>query len=182
MTTIDGKRRNHCQYAFRDSIIAKKEGYGPMKKYLLVLIMSWFIFYSAADAKLVDNGDGTVTDTNTGLMWQQDEAGTMTWTEALSYCENLQLANYADWRLPNRNELQSLIDYSKHDPAIDTVAFPDVTSSDYWSSTTYVNNSVFAWIVYFGSGGVGYVVNQQIILDGVYTFYRLNVRAVRGGE
>ena len=73
---------------------------------------------------LVDNGDGTVTDTATGLMWQQATApGRYTWEEALVYCENLELAEYTDWRLPNRNELQSLVDYDHTEPAIDASFF-----------------------------------------------------------
>lgn len=127
--------------------------------------------------ELVDNGDGTVTDIKTGLMWQQADAGTMTWTDALNYCENLQLANNNDWRLPNRNELQSLVDYSKLDPAIDTVKFPD-TNSYYWSSTTMVDNNLqnHAWSVNFAWGH---------LYSGVYFVDKSTgnyVRAVRGGQ
>ena len=49
-----------------------------------------------------DNGDGTVTDAATGLMWKQDDSGSgMIWDDALSYCENLETAGYTDWRLPD---------------------------------------------------------------------------------
>ncbi|MCX5896253.1 MAG: DUF1566 domain-containing protein, partial [Proteobacteria bacterium] len=69
----------------------------------------------------VDNNDGTVTDTDTGLMWQKGTApGTYVWQQALSYCQKLTLAGHNDWRLPNRNELQSLVDYSRFDPSINT--------------------------------------------------------------
>ena len=96
------------------------------------------------------NGDGTVTDTSTGLMWQQQTAGAMTWEAAISYCEGLSLGGYDDWRLPNRNELQSLVDYTRYNPAIDTAAFPDTMSSDYWSSTTIRQRvPVHAWCVDF---------------------------------
>ena len=78
----------------------------------------------------IDNGDGTITDTVTGLMWQKATApGTYTWEQALTYCENLTLAgDYSDWRLPNRNELQSIVDYSRYNPAIDTTFFPDTVA------------------------------------------------------
>jgi hypothetical protein len=67
-----------------------------------------------------DNGDGTVTDTCTGLMWQEaDDGNTRTWCNALDYCENLPLAGFNNWRLPNLRELQSIIDYGNRDPAID---------------------------------------------------------------
>ena len=55
----------------------------------------------------IDNGDGTITDRSTGLMWQKDRSTSLQWDEALAYCENLTLANYTDWRLPNLNELRS---------------------------------------------------------------------------
>jgi hypothetical protein len=60
-----------------------------------------------AIADLVDNGDGTVSDTATGLMGQQAEAGAMNWEVALVYCEKSVLAGCTDWRLPDRNELRA---------------------------------------------------------------------------
>ena len=62
---------------------------------------------------LVDNGDGTVTDNRTGLIWQQGEPGAMTWNSALTYCEGLSLAGSTDWRLPNIKELESLVDETR---------------------------------------------------------------------
>lgn len=129
---------------------------------------------SGALGAFMDNGDGTVTDTSTGLMWQQETAGQMTWEAALTYCEDLSLAAYDDWRLPNRNEQQSLVNYNTHDPAIDTTAFPNTWYSYYWSSTTYVDNSPEAWTVGFKSGDVGSSVKS---VDGQYS-----VRCVRGGN
>ena len=58
-------------------------------------------------------------------MWQQATApGTYTWEQAFTYCENFTLGGYSDWRLPNRNELQSIVDYSRYNPSIDTTSFP----------------------------------------------------------
>jgi hypothetical protein len=127
---------------------------------------------ATARAELIDNGDGTVTDTQTGLMWQKDEAGFMTWAQALVYCESLSLSVYDDWRLPNRNELQSLVDYSRYTPAIDRTFFPGAVSSHYWSSTTQAYDPAHAWVVSFGSGVVG----------GDYKSHSFCVRAVRGGQ
>ncbi len=92
-------------------------------------------------ARFVDNGDGIVTDTFNGLMWQQATGGFMDWEDALYYCEGLSLAGHDDWRLPNRNELQSLVDYSAYKPIIDTEFFPDTELAEYHSSTT----SAWAW-------------------------------------
>ncbi len=74
-----------------------------------------------------DNGDNTVTDHATGLMWQQDDSGSgMLWKAALAYAEASTHAGYDDWRLPNAKELQSLLDYSRSpgttsSPAIDAI-------------------------------------------------------------
>ncbi len=122
----------------------------------------------------VDNANGTISDTTTGLMWQKGETGAMTWEQALAYCENLQLAGYNDWRLPNRNELQSIVDYARYNPAIDQTMFPGATSSYYWSSTTCAWNQGHAWGVYFFSG-YGYVDFD----DKSGSHY---VRAVRAGQ
>ncbi len=101
---------------------------------------------------LVDNGDGTVTDNTTGLMWLQAEPGPMTWDAALTYCENLSEAGYDDWRLPNIRELQSIVDYSVYDPSINETYFPDTESNDYWSSTTYLEDASWAWDINFLNG------------------------------
>lgn len=117
------------------------------------------------------NGDGTVTDTSTGLMWQQETSGPMTWESAVSYCKGIVLGGRSDWRLPNRNEIQSVVDYATYFPAIDTIAFPDTISEGYWSSTTSASNSVCAWFVYFDVG---------VILKHYYKSFPFYVRAVRG--
>ena len=118
----------------------------------------------------VDNYDGTITDVTTGLMWEKCSMGQTynsetngcdgsanhyTWQRALAECENFELAGYSDWRLPNRNELQSIIDYSQYTPAINTVYFPDTVSDGYWSSTTDAYVTSHARLVYFNYGYLG---------------------------
>jgi hypothetical protein len=128
-------------------------------------------------AHLVDNRDGTITDRSTGLMWQQDREITYPvsyWGDALAYCENLTLAGYSDWRLPNINELQSIVDYNHFSPAIDINFFPNTGGYRYESSTTYNhcgNTTDSKWFVGF-------------LWGDVYRNYKYNggaVRAVRGG-
>ncbi len=127
---------------------------------------------------LTDNGNGTVTDNKTGLVWQQEEPGNMTWQAALDYCEGLNLVNKSDWRLPTIKELESLTDESRYNPAIDTTFFPDVNTflSFYWSSTstTYDGNMSDALGVLSVSGDV-LRLNKSL----PYDFY---VRCVRGGQ
>lgn len=103
---------------------------------------------------LVDNGDGTVSDLATGLMWQQADDGTSrNWQEALAYAENLELAGHSNWRLPNAKELQSIVDYSRSpdatdspaiDPLFELTEIKDPDGNDgqypyYWTSTTHLD-------------------------------------------
>jgi hypothetical protein len=81
-----------------------------------------------------DNGDGTVTDLVTDLMWQQNETSKMTWDAALTYCTDLSLGEFDDWRLPNLKELYTLVDFNQT-PTIDPIYFPDAFSIQYWTST-----------------------------------------------
>lgn len=92
-----------------------------------------------------NNGDGTVTDLDTGLMWQQVPSSAATWGTALTNAENLGLAGFADWRLPNIKELQTLTDYTLANATasasakacVNRVLFPMNTTpaTAYWSST-----------------------------------------------
>lgn len=119
-----------------------------------------------------DNANGTISDTNTGLMWLQDDSLTpMDWENALSYAENFTYAGFSDWRLPNVKELQGIVDYSyspsatiasKIGPAINpifncTPITNEAGNSDYgyyWTSTSANFKSgepyYYAWYVAFG--------------------------------
>jgi Protein of unknown function (DUF1566) len=102
----------------------------------------------------VNNGDGTVTDEATGLMWMQDDSGSpMNWEEALAYAQKSAFGEYSDWRLPNAKELQSIVDYTRspdtsHSAAIDPI-FTSTSITDgnghpdypfYWTGTTHLNS------------------------------------------
>ena len=92
------------------------------------------------------NGDEVVTDQATGLMWQKDPGTESSWKQALNYCENLVYAGFSDWRLPNRNELLSLVDYNKSLPLSD---FPGIseTSSPALSSTSRFHGTSSSGII-----------------------------------
>ena len=124
--------------------------------------------------RFVDNGDGTVTDTVSGLMWQQATNSGLNWQQALAYCETMGLADRSDWRLPTRHELQSLVDYSANSPAFDTTVFPDTGAERYLTSTTVSNSVDNAWYVYFKFGIVTTISKTTVEL---FCF-----RAVRGGS
>lgn len=109
--------------------------------------------------RFTDHGNGTITDNNTGLMWVKDPDATgigdaSAWLETITACEALTFAGYSDWRVPNINELSSLIDYSRTMPAIDPIFLN--TSSFSWSSTVVYGISDHAWDVDFGVGTVAY--------------------------
>jgi hypothetical protein len=131
-----------------------------------------------AAGNLTDNGNGTVSDSKTKLMWQKGGPPlydlSYTWDGALSYCEGLTDAGYSDWRLPNIKELESLVDDSRNSPPIDTTLFPNARKWKYWSSTTLENYESYAWTVDFTSIG-----------DATYpkkTGYQYYTRCVRGGN
>lgn len=121
---------------------------------------------------LKDNGDGTVTDQRTGLIWQKigSDSG-MTWEEALKYCDGLKLVAQDDWRLPNIKELRSISDDRKVQPSLDKAVFPGAQAEGYWSSTSLHNRPQQAWFVDFETGLVSHADKPQQHL----------VLAVRGG-
>ena len=99
--------------------------------------------------EFIANGDQTVTDLSTGLMWQQDMQTFMSWVDAIAYCEELTLAGYNDWRLPSINELQSIVDYNRYHPSIDTEYFFN-NGGIIWSSTS-ISDSL-AWCIFSDTG------------------------------
>ena len=120
------------------------------------------------DPRFTDNGDGTVTDNLTQLVWMQNANcwGNMPWSSALSNVAGLNTGSescseyngsHTDWRLPNFKELESLIDAEKYNPALPSGhPFSGVQTNNYWSSTTVANNSSDAWFVYLNDGYVSY--------------------------
>ncbi len=131
----------------------------------------------------VDNGDGTITDNATGLMWMQADTGEgLTWEAALAQAEERTFAGYDDWRLPDVKELQSIVDYTRspstsQSPAIDplfscTPIINEEGETDYpfyWSGTTHANMSPYpgsnAAYVSFGRA-LGYFWGEWMDVHG----------------
>jgi hypothetical protein len=129
------------------------------------------------DKRFMDNGDGTVTDKLTGLIWLKNgnAFGTRTWDQALSDCNSLATGSHGltdgskagDWRLPNINELRSLEDYGQHTPAIPAGhPFTNVRSSLCWSSTTVASAPGLARFLFIGIGSC--VWDHKNVLLGVW--------------
>ncbi|MFN2426619.1 MAG: DUF1566 domain-containing protein [Candidatus Binatia bacterium] len=147
------------------------------------------------DRSFTDNGDGTVTDNGMGLTWEKladdggihDKDNTYTWANAtadkIAALNSQNFAGHNDWRLPNRFELDSLVNLGASSPAVYSVfatacaasctsATCSCTRPDYhWTSSTYLGAPLYAWTVYFSAGDTQ-AGNKTI---GYY------VRAVRGG-
>jgi hypothetical protein len=93
----------------------------------------------------------TVVDRKTRLMWQKADDGTKRdWAQAGTYCDELVLGGYSDWRLPRVDELLTIVDYSQFDPASDDVF--GSRSFFYWSSSTVGFDPGVAWGVSFDDG------------------------------
>ncbi len=126
--------------------------------------------------RFTDNNDGTVHDNLTELTWLKDAncQGTTNWTNAITFANQLGDGNCglhddstsSDWRLPNRKELLSLLNFSFYSPALSDTSgsgqwqnedpFTDVQStSGYWTSTTYIDATSHAWYINFTSGITG---------------------------
>ena len=93
-----------------------------------------------------DNGDGTITDNLTNLVWQKlANIDSITWEQALTYADSLTLSGFTDWRLPNIKELQSLNDETRINPSVNNTFFTNIATNKYWSSTTLPNHTTWAW-------------------------------------
>ena len=114
--------------------------------------------------RFTDGGNGTVTDTKTGLIWQKTGSEEkMTWEEALEYANHVADGGSFEWRLPSIEELFSIVDFSRSDPSISPIF--NCSSDLYWSSSTVVVGPDNAWNVGFGTGYVyaGYKTNSNYV-------------------
>ncbi|MBI5511944.1 MAG: DUF1566 domain-containing protein [Deltaproteobacteria bacterium] len=105
-----------------------------------------------------------VADARTKLMWQGCADGSSgsscgtgtatpyTWQDALARCEGRTWGTFADWRLPSRAELASIVDIGRYNPTIDPTAFPATPADLFWSSSTAVAFPANAWAVSFADG------------------------------
>ncbi|GAG72432.1 unnamed protein product [marine sediment metagenome] len=104
-------------------------------------------------------GKAVVIDNATGLMWPTDmldfgcnRGEKEIWEVALSTIYVLNFAGFTDWRVPNINELLSIVDYSEYNPSIYTEFFPYTPALPFWASTTDTNSTDEKWYVHFLKG------------------------------
>jgi len=119
-----------------------------MRYMMLIAVLSTLLM-----AGFVKVGE-TVEERSSGLVWQDDHAveeKELLYDEAKVYCESLSLAGSSDWRLPTLYELQSIVDLTRYDPALQR-GFHFGLSKNYWSITPYADDETRAWAVDFKSG------------------------------
>lgn len=116
------------------------------------------------DNRFIDNKDGTITDTKTKKMWQKEGSEERTnWEDAKIYCERSEDGGHKDWRLPTREELESILDLERHNIAINPIF--KCEEAGYWTFTTLIGSTDDAWVVALcdGSIGVGYKASEYFV-------------------
>jgi len=120
--------------------------------------------YPATGGRFVDNENGTVTDRATGLTWQKTDSahqqvdiykGKLSWEDAFNYIREMNVRHfggYSRWRLPNYQELCSLLDFSQFYPALDPIFKSSVQSEVHWTSTARNLDSSNRWSINFTNG------------------------------
>jgi hypothetical protein len=112
--------------------------------------------YPTNPPSYTDNGNGTIMDNVTGLMWQKQDDGILrAWDAAVAYCSGSTLGGFSGWRLPTVFELVTIVDFGRYGPSINSTYFPSTSpsgSSGYWSSNDYATDTASAWSVVFYNG------------------------------
>ena len=124
----------------------------------------------------ITNNNGTVTDTVTGLLWQQTDGGEMTIENARIYVNTLTLAGFKDWRLPTAHESFSILNHQRVNPALDNTFFTTTAAEYWWTSDKQANDSTKIWCTNAGGGVGNHPKSETVSAGGTKKFH---VRAVR---
>jgi len=133
--------------------------------------------YTIHPPAYVNNGDGTISDKVTGLMWQQTDGGETNWEGATIFASTNRIAGYSDWRLPTSHELFSIVNHGTINPAIDINFFTATAAEYWWSRDVQAGNASNIWVANAG-GGIGNHPKSETISAGGSR--RFHVRCVRG--
>ena len=156
--TIPASQANetHCYDQHEQQIVCPTDKLTESDKYLKPMFQ--------------DNHDKTITELNTGLMWQRYESSRRyMWQEAFNFCEELVLVEYSDWTLPSKQALMSIVDYEYYYPSTNLQFFPQIKPESYWTDNNIKNQSNTEWVVDFSYG----YINRHYKGDDYY------VRCVR---
>lgn len=148
-----------------------------MKKCILLILMlhtygvkadcSALLPISTPDGRFVVLPDGMVKDTTHKLLWMQcsigqswngsnciGEVNRLPWASAIKTATTLQYGSITDWRLPNKNELNTIVETACTQPAINTTIFPQTVNRAYWTSSPYDSEAKYLWVVFFSNGTI----------------------------
>ena len=125
---------------------------------------------------LINNNNGTITDTVTGLMWQALDGGEMKIENAILYCDTLNLAGYTNWRLPTAQENFSILNLQNANPALSTTYFVNTGAEYWWTSERQANDTNKIWCTNAGGGIGNHPRTETMSAGGTKKFH---VRAVR---
>lgn len=137
---------------------------------------------AAKPQSFTDNGNGTITDNVTGLMWQKTDAGEMTWESAINNASSQTTGGYSDWRLPNPQEIFSIFNHENNNPALNTTYFPSHPSGAaeyWWTRDAFGNSTTNVWCVNSGGGAGGKPKAETLSAGGAF---RYHARYVRGAQ
>jgi len=133
--------------------------------------------YTINPPSFTDNGDGTVKDNVTGLIWQKADGGEMSWSNAVVYAQTNRLGGQSDWRLPTSHEAFSILNHGLLNPALDTNYFTLSAAQYWWTADTQVGDASRVWAINAG-GGIGAHRQTETLSAGGTNRY--HVRCVRG--
>ena len=134
--------------------------------------------YTVNPPSYTDNGDGTVLDNVTGLMWQKADSGELTFESATNYPASLTLGGFSDWRLPTAHELYGIMHLGVTNPALNTNVFTASAAEYWWSSDRQVNISSNIWASNAGGGIGNHPKGETLSAGGVKRFHTRCVRGV----
>lgn len=179
-STTLGNTTTMFGYNFRDAFV---KGY-PLSKTFTLYHVRGNTHYG--QNMFVDNGDGTISDLATGLMWMTADSGyfgvgdagdgTLNWEQALAWAERLNFAGYSDWKVPSAKELQSIVDYTRSPDATNSAAIDPLFQTTeivnaaglkdwgyYWTSTPFGDEQS----IYFSFGrGMGMMGGSPMDVHG----------------
>jgi Protein of unknown function (DUF1566)/Secretion system C-terminal sorting domain len=132
--------------------------------------------YSINAPFYTDNGNGTITDNVTSLMWQKVDGGEMTIENAVIYANNLSLGGFSDWRLPTPIESFSILNHQNNMPAINTTYFTQTTAEYWWTSVFQSGDATKVWCTNSGGGIGNHPKLETVSAGGVKRFHARVVR------
>ena len=124
-----------------------------------------------------NNGNSTITDNITGLMWQQADGGEMTIENAIIYADNLVLGGFSDWRLPTPIESFSILNHQNNNPAMSNI-FTASAAEYWWTNKFQVGDATKVWSTNAGGGIGNHSKSETISAGGIKKFHAKAVRDV----